>query len=102
MRQSEHKKDAKVVPWVYTMSERKSFETCFNKSAVKDHITKANHVDWEWAKEVDRKNNHRLRQVKEAIRISQSTHVMDLDQGTYNLSNLYGLLFTTPYKCNSK
>ena len=64
--------DTKNVPRVYTMSEPKSSETRFNKSAVKNHITKPNHViDWEGAKVVDRENNQRLRQVKEAIRISQ-------------------------------
>ena len=45
-----------------------------------DHIAKANHViDWEGAKEVDRKSNQRLRQVKEAVRVSQSPYVMNRD-----------------------
>ena len=51
--------------------EQKSSETCFNKSAVTDQIAKANHViDWEGAGVVDRENNQKFRQVKEAIRIS--------------------------------
>ena len=68
---------------------------CFNKSAVTDHIAKANHViDWEGAKDVGRDNNQRFRQNKEAIRISQSPRVMNRDQGTNNLSNIYRSLFT--------
>ena len=43
-RLSEDQKDAKNVPQVYIRSEQKSSETCFNKSAVTDHITKANNV----------------------------------------------------------
>ena len=47
-----------------------------------DHIAKANHViEWEGTKVVDSENNQRLEQVEEAIRISQSSHVMDCDQG---------------------
>ena len=41
---SEYPKDAKTVPLVFTGSEEKSYETCFNKYAVTDHIAKANHV----------------------------------------------------------
>ena len=77
---------------MYTRSERKSSETYLNKRAVTDHIAKANHViDWEGAEVVDRENNQRLKQVKEAIRISKSPHVMNQvqDWGTNNLSNIY-------------
>ena len=52
---------------------------------------KANHViDWEGAKVVDRENNQRLRQLREAtcIRIGQSPH-HELGQETYNLSIIY-------------
>ena len=84
--------------------EEKSSKTCFNKSAVTDHIAKANHVmDWEGAKVVDRENNQRLRQVKEAIiRISQSPRAMNQDPGAYSLSNIYRPLFTTNNQSNGK
>ena len=39
-RLNEHQKDARNVPQVYTRSERKSSETCFNKSAATDNIAK--------------------------------------------------------------
>ena len=65
----EHQKDAKNVPQVYTRSERKSSETCFNKNAVTymyhTCIMKANHfmgggwVGWE-QKVLDRENNQRF------------------------------------------
>ena len=63
----------KNVPQVYTRSERKSSETCFDKSAVTDHIVKANQVtDLEGANVVDREYIQRLRQVKDAIKIHLS------------------------------
>ena len=65
----------------------------------------ANHdSDWERAKVyvVDRENNQRLRQVKEATRISQFAHIMYQDQGAYNLSNIYWPLFTTKNQLSGK
>ena len=67
-----------------------------------DHIAKANHViDCEGANVIDRENNKRPRQVKKAIKISQSPHVMNRDlrggggsrgggggKRTYNLFNI--------------
>ena len=50
----------------------------------------------------DRENNQRLRQVKEAIWICQSTHIMKWDQGLYSLSNIYRPLFTTNNKSSGK
>ena len=63
-----------------------SSETCFHKSAVTDYIPTANHIIyWEGAKVVDRENNKRLRQVKEAIRISQSSQFMNWDHGDHSI-----------------
>ena len=39
-RLSEHQKDAKNIPQIYTRSEQTSSETRFNKSALTDHIAK--------------------------------------------------------------
>ena len=47
-------------------------------------------------------NNQRFRQVKEAIRISQSPSVMNWDQGAYILSNMYRPLFTTKNQSSGK
>ena len=66
-------------PQVYTRSERKSSETCFKhvKSLLTYYITEANQaIDWEGAIVVNRKNNQR----QEAMRISQSPHVMNRDR----------------------
>ena len=72
---------------LWARSEQKSSGTSFNKSAVTDHMAKANHViNWEGAKVFDRENNQRLRQVKEAIR--------NWDLRAYSLTNIYRLLFT--------
>ena len=50
-------------------------------------------------KVINRENNQRLRQVKEAIWISQSPHDMNRDLGMgvggYSLNNIDMLLFTT-------
>ena len=51
---------------------------------------------------VYRENNQILRQVKEAIRISQISHVMIQDQGIYSLSNIYSSLFTTRNQSSGK
>ena len=67
----EHQTDARNVPQVYTRSERKSSETYSNQRAVTDNIAEAdNAAHCEGAKLVSRENNQRLRQVKEAIKIS--------------------------------
>ena len=52
-------------------------------------------IDWERPKVFDRENNQRLRKVKEAVRISQSPHIMNWGQGEHNLSDIYRPLFTT-------
>ena len=99
----------------YTRSERKSSETCFNKSVVTDHIAtamsltgivrrvRANVFDRKYiltkdsekskklmsltgivrrvrANVFDRKYNQRLRKVKEADKISYSSHFINQDQ----------------------
>ena len=54
----------------------------FNKSAVKDHTAKADHVlDTKEAQVVGRENIQRLRQVKEVIRISRAPRVMSRYHG---------------------
>ena len=56
-------------------------------------------------KVVDRENKQRLREVKEAIRISQPPQVMSRDQsggGACNLSNAYRPLFTTRKQSSGK
>ena len=74
----------------YTLGQNESSETVFNKSAVIDHMAKANHVmDWEWTKVVDSENNQRFRQVKEATRISQSPHI------NYNLGGVCRYFFAS-------
>ena len=58
-----------------TVLELKSSETCFNKSAVTDHIANANHViDWERAKVLTG------RTIKDSDK-SKSPHVKKQDQG---------------------
>ena len=70
----------------------------FNKSAVTDHIAKDSHaIDWEGmgvGEVADRLKTLRLRQVKEATRISPSPHIMNRDLREYNLSNIYVPLFS--------
>ena len=54
-------------------SEPKSSEPCFNKSAVTDHIAKANHVvDWEGAKIVDRENNQTSKKLSGSASLNTS------------------------------
>ena len=78
---------------MFTRPEPRASETTYNNSAITDHCVRSNHViDWEGAKVIDREDNQKLRQVKEAIWIASSGPVMNRDQGAYHLSPIYGQL----------
>ena len=92
--------DAKNILKVYTRTERKSSEICFNESAVTYHIAKANQViDWKGTKIVTggliRNSDKSL-----AIRISQSPHVMNRDRwwGIQREQHLLAFVFHL-FKC---
>ena len=67
-----------------------------------NHHQTVNMISWRQMQlqVVARKNNRRRRHVKEAVRINQSSHVMNWYQGHYNLSNIYRPLFSTRNYCS--
>ena len=94
---TEHKKDVQEkTTKILTRQELKTAQSTLNKSAITDHTTRTNHIiDWEGVKILDREENRRLRQVKEAINIRRTYNTMNRDQGAYTLSGVYEPLFTT-------
>ena len=98
-RLSEHKSEVdKICKKKYTRAERKASETEQNKSAITDHVAINNHlIDWEEAKVIDKEEERMKRWIKESIWIRKRgrRNLMNRDEGTYNLSNLYNPLLAT-------
>ena len=67
-----------------------------NKSAVTDHAISLNHViDWDQAKVIDTEGYRVDRWIKEAIHIrKEQDKSMNRDEGSYQLSHIYDILFT--------
>ncbi|KAH3712733.1 hypothetical protein DPMN_072488 [Dreissena polymorpha] len=86
-RMTEHKKEAKNSPQVFTRSGRRESGTTEHSSAVTNHIARHNHViDWDWVKVIDRENNTALRKLRESVAIANERRVMNRDEGGYQLS----------------
>ena len=69
-----------------------------HKSAITDHYARTNHlIDWDEAKIVDRENNRRARQVREAIWIRRKKEKsLNRDEGSYILSHVYDRVIAAP------
>ena len=69
-----------------------------HKSAITDHYARTNHViDWNGAKIVDRENNRRARQVREAIWIRRRKNAcLNRDEGSYILPHVYDRVIAVP------
>ena len=80
----------------YTRSQRKESLTELNKSAITDHVARANHIiDWEGASILEREENRKARWIRESIWIRRrGTKTMNRDEGVYNLSHVYDPLIT--------
>ena len=100
MRIREHQKDCNNVPEErrYTRSEKRASEQILHKSAVTDHYARKNHlIDFENTTILDRENDRRARQVREAIWIRRKKKVnFNRDEGAYTLSHVYDGVITTP------
>ena len=100
----EHKKEVDSLEnTAFTRSTRKTSEKTVHKSAITDHITTTNHViDWENTKILDRAENKRIRQVREAIWIRRTKGAINRDHGCYELSHLYDTVIHNPQQyCRS-
>ena len=92
VRLREHQKDCDSIPQErrYTRGEKRASEQVLHKSAVTDHYVRENHlIDWENTKILDRENDRRARQVREAIWIRRKKPVsLNRDEGVYTLSHV--------------
>ena len=67
-----------------------------NKSAIRDHVAKENHVtNWSGAKILEREGHRKTRQVKESIWIQKEPNCMNRDGGAYRLPTAYVLFLVT-------
>ena len=99
VRLKEHKKDVDAISSnrPFTRAERKASQSEFNKSAVTDHAVKNNHViDWENVSLLDRESIDYRRKIRESIWIKQTTNSMNREEGSYRVSPIYNVLFSTP------
>jgi hypothetical protein len=95
---SEHKKDCtsvEQISWV-TRATTRSSAMERNKSAIIDHAIQQNHViDREGVKIVERAGHRKTRWIKEAVAIIRGgTHVMNRQEGQYELPEVYSALLT--------
>ena len=82
---SEHQAEVKKASSKkYTRSERRASELEQTKSAISDHVARANHViDWDEAKVLGREHDKKSREVREAI--DQEKGSQDIKQGGEHL-----------------
>ena len=68
-----------------------SIRTRTDKSAISDHVARANHViDWDEAKILGREHDKKSREVREAIEIRRrGAKTLNMEEGTYLLSHVY-------------
>ena len=100
-RLEEHKKEAKKASKKpYTRSERRASEQEQTKSAISDHVARANHViDWKNHKILGKEQNKKAREIREAMEIrKRGDKTMNREEGTYFLSHVYDSLLTTGKK----
>ena len=96
-RKKEHKTEtAKTSTQKYTRSARKESQSAELKSSVAEHAVKENHViKWEDSKIIARDETRNTRWIRESIWIrrrggtNQQKHLMNGDEGAYQLSHLY-------------
>ena len=88
---------SKVERKKYTRAERKLSEQEQTKSAISDHVARANHViDWDEASILGREHDKRSREVREAIEIrKRGDTTMNREEGTFLLSHVYDPLLST-------
>ena len=92
VRLSEHQAETKKVDTKkYTRSERKVSEQEQTKSAISDHVARANHViDWDEATILGREHNRRAREIREAMEIrKRGDKTLNREEGTFLLSHVY-------------
>ena len=92
VRLSEHQAEVKkATNKKYTHSERRASELEQTKSAILDHVARANHViDWDEAKTIGREHDKKPREVREAIEIRRrGAKTLNREEGTYLLSHVY-------------
>ena len=80
------------VDWIankaFARSDRKLSQTEFHKSAITNHV-----IDWKQSQIMDRENDQRTRQIREAIQIRFQRDVKNRDEGAYRLKNIYDPFF---------
>ena len=99
-RKKEHKTEAdKSGSQKYTRSARKESQSTELKSSIAEHALKENHViKWEDSKIIARDETRNTRWIRESIWIrrrggtNQHKHLMNGDEGAYQLSHLYDTL----------
>ena len=92
VRLSEHQAEVrKANDKKFTRSERRASELEQTKSAISDHVARANHViNWDEAKILGREHNKRSREVREATEIRRrGAKTLNREEGTYLLSHVY-------------
>ena len=100
-RLAEHEAEVKKVDKKkYTRSERKASEQEQTKSAISDHVARANHVmDFKNPRILGREHNKRAREIKEAMEIrKRGDKTLNREEGTYLLSHVYDPLLRTGNK----
>ena len=75
----------------FTRSTKQLAEAEQNKSAITDHVTRANHViSWDEARIIGHESDRKTRWIKEAISIRKEKDIaLNRDEGTYQLSHVY-------------
>ena len=75
----------------FTLSERRASEQEQTKSAISDHVARANHImNWEEAKILGKEHNKKAREIKEAIEIRwRGVKTLNREEGTCLLSHVY-------------
>ena len=94
----EHKSETnKVVNKKYTRAERRASEQEQTKSAISDHVARANHlIDWDEAKIIGKEHEKKPREIREAIEIRRrGQKTLNREEGTYLLSHVYDPLITS-------
>ena len=92
VRLSEHQTEVKKASEKkFTRSERRASEQEQTKSAISDHVARANHIiNWEEAKILGKEHNKKAREIKEAIEIRRrGAKTLNREEGTYLLSHVY-------------
>ena len=84
----------------YTRTERRASEQEQTKSAISDHVARANHViNWEEPKILGKEHDKKSREIREAIEIRRrGSKVLNREEGTYLLSHVYDPLITPAVK----